>query len=140
MDGNVTYFGEWTEQIDKHNRRQVHDYSFEDDVLSKDTFRRLNLKYDREMGFFGKAIAFALQGMVVMQNRTSQGISSFIMYASEQLTEKQKDKFVELYPLLSSFAEVNVVIPKSVCITDEDTIDSVDDYYEMYGIFPSKVR
>ena len=92
------------------------------------------------MGFFGKAIAFALQGMVTFQNRTSQGITSFSMYAPEYLTARQKEEFLKLYPLISSFQEAMIVIPKSVCITDDDAIDNVDDYFETYGILPSKVK
>ena len=139
-DGNVTYFGEWVEHPDKNNRRQFHDTSFEDDVMSEEAFQKLNLKYDKDMDFFEKAIAFALQGMVTFQNTTYQGISSFTMCAPEYLTARQKKSFLELYPLLSSFQEAMIVIPKSVSITDDDAIDNVDSYFETYGILPSIIR
>lgn len=139
-DGNVLYFGDWVEQIDQNNRRHFHEYSFEDDVLSKETFKKLNLNYDKDMDFFGKAISLALQGMVIMQNGTAQGTTSFIMYAPDQLTEKQKNKFLELYPLLSSFQDAMIIIPKSVYISDDDAINNVDSYFKKYGILPSKTR
>lgn len=133
-EGNVLYYGEWKEQYDKSNRHQIHYSSFEDEVESNPIFKRLNLQYNKDMGLYGKAINFALQGMVLMQNLTSRGKSQFIMHVPEQLTDNQKESFTNLYSLLSSFAEATIIMPKTVYITDDDKISNLDDYYDLQGI------
>lgn len=138
--GNVLYYGEWKEQYDKNNRHEIHTFSFEDEVESTPLFQSLNIKYNREMGLYGKAIAFALQGMVLMQNLTSNGESKFIMHAPKELTEMQKSSFTDLYTLLSSFQKQNIVIPKSIFIREEDKINDVETFYEMQKIPKEKIR
>lgn len=138
--GNVLYYGEWKEQYDKTNRHQIHTSSFEDEVESHPLFQRLNLQYDSEMGLYGKAIAFALQGMVLMQNLTSQGERKFIMHVPQQLTDEQKCSFANLYSLFSSFENGTIVIPKSIYINEEDKLNDIDSYYEMYGISKEKTK
>ncbi len=137
-EGNILYYGEWKEQYDKNNRHQIHSSSFEDEIETDELFQRLNLQYNKEMGLFGKAIAFALQGMVLMQNLTSQGENKAIMHVPQQLTEFQKKSFTDLYPILSSFDTVTTVIPKSIYINEEDKIGDIDTYYEMQGISKEK--
>lgn len=139
-EGNVLYYGEWKEQYDKNNRHQIHTFSFEDEVETSELFQRLNLQYDKEMGLFGKAISFALQGMILMQNLTSQGESKFIMYVPQQLTTMQKQELSNLYPLLSSFNDTTIMIPKSIYINEEDQIGNLDSYYEMQGITKGKSK
>lgn len=133
-EGNVLYYGEWREPWNPNNRHEVHSTSFEDEVESHPLFQRLNLQYDKEMGLYGKAIAFALQGMVLMQNQTSQGESKFMMHVPQQLTEAQKTVFTDLYPLLSSFQSATIIMPKSIYITDADKITDVNIYYEIEKI------
>lgn len=133
-EGIVLYFGEWKEQYDKSNRHQIHYSSFEDEVEASPIFKSLNLQYNKDMGLYGKAINFALQGMVLMQNLTSRGKSQFIMHVPEKLTANQKESFTNLYHLLSSFEEAIIVIPKSIYITDDDKISSLDSYYELQEI------
>lgn len=113
---------------------ELHSTSFEDEVESHPLFQRLNLQYDKEMGLYGKAIDFALQGMVLMQNQTSQGESKFMMHVPQQLTEAQKTVFTDLYPLLSSFQSATIIMPKSIYITDADKITDVNIYYEIEKI------
>jgi len=72
--------------------------------------------------------------MVLMQNQTSQGRRKFMMHVPQQLTDAQREVFTDLYPLLSSFQEATIVMPKSSYITDDDKITNVDIYYEMQGI------
>lgn len=133
-EGNVIRYGEWKEQYDKKNRHEIHEPSFQDEVEATSLFQRLNLQYNSEMGLYGKAITFALQGMVLMQNLTSQGESRFVMHVPMQLTEAQKVSFADLYPTLASFEKVRIVIPKSVSISPEDEITDLDSYYELQGI------
>ena len=138
--GNVIYYGEWKEQYDKNNRHQVHTSSFEDEVETNPLFTCLHLQYEKEMGLYGKAIAFALQGMVTMQNHTSQGKTKFMMHVPESLTLEQKAKFLELCPLLSTFSDSSIIIPKTVFISEKDKIGDLDSYYESARIFPQKVK
>jgi len=138
--GNIIYFGEWKEQYDKNNRHEIHCFSFIDEVETNEIFKKLNLQYNPEMGLYGKAIAFALQGMVTMQNHTSQGKTKFMMHVPESLTLEQKAKFLELYPLLSTFSESSIIIPKTVFISEKDKIGDLDSYYESARIFPQKVK
>lgn len=138
--GNVIYYGEWKEQYDKNNRHQVHTSSFEDEVETNPIFISLHLQYDKEMGLYGKAIAFALQGMVTMQNQTSQGETKFMMHVPENLTLEQKAKFLELYPLLSTFSKPSIIIPKTVFISEKDKIEDLDSYYASAGIYSQKVK
>lgn len=138
--GNVLYYGEWKEHYDKDNRHQIHNTSFEDEVESTPVFQNLHLQYNSDMNLFGKAIAFALQGMITMQNHTSQRTTRFMMHAPEELTKAQEKKLVELYPLLSSFEEVTIVIPKSITIESDDTIDDLDSYFDRCGISSLKIR
>lgn len=133
-EGNVLYYGKWKEQYDKRNRHEIHSSSFEDEVESDPLFQKLNLQYNPEMGLYGKAIAFSLQGMVLMQNLTSQGKSSFVMHVPQNLTEKQKNSFTDLYPLLSSFENATIIIPKSIYISEDDKITDVDTYYKVENI------
>lgn len=138
--GNVIYYGEWKEQYDKNNRRQVHTSSFEDEVESSPLFQSLHLQYNPEMGLYGKAIAFALQGMITMQNHTSEGETRFMMHAPGRLTKEQQDKLIVLYPLLSSFSKATIVVPKSVVISPNDTVDNLDTYFAMCGISDLRVK
>lgn len=139
-EGNLIPYGEWKEQYDKKNRHEVHETSFQDEVESTPLFQRLNLEYSPEMGLYGKAIAFALQGMILMQNLTSQGESKFVMHVPMQLTEAQKVGFTDLYPTLASFEKARIVIPKSVCISPEDEMNDLDSYYELQGIKKEKTQ
>lgn len=139
-NGDIIYYGEWKEQYDKRNRHEIHSSSFEDEVETDERFKRLNLQYDSEMGLYGKAIAFALQGMVLMQNLTSRGESGFIMHTPQNLTDAQKESFANLYPLLSSFKNTIIVMPKSIYINEDDKITNVDIYYEIHGIAKQKSK
>lgn len=139
-DGNTIYYGEWKEQYDKRNRHEVHCYSFIDEVEESELFKKLNLQYDKEMGLYGKAITFALQGMITMQNQTSHGISSFILHAPTELTESQRQVLTTLYELLSSFEKATIITPKSIYLTEDDKFDNVDSYYENYDIPKLKFR
>lgn len=139
-EGNVLYYGEWKEQYDKKNRHEIHSSSFEDEVESTPLFQNLNLQYNSEMGLYGKAIAFALQGMVLMQNLTSRGKSSFVMHVPKQLTEAQKESFTTLYSTLSSFGNATIITPRSIYISEEDEISDIDAYYEIHGIKKEKTK
>lgn len=135
--GNIIYFGEWKEQYDKNNRHEIHCFSFIDEVEANEIFKKLNLQYNPEMGLYGKAITFALQGMITMQNLTSKGKSAFIMHSPSQLTEEQKKRLATLYPLLSSFATATIVVPKSIYLSEDDKINDVDSYYDHFEITKS---
>lgn len=137
---NTIFYGEWKEQYDKHNRHEVHCYSFIDEVENTELFRSLNLEYDKEMGLYRKAISFALQGMITMQNRTSNGNSAFMMHVPQSLTVEQKQALKPLYPLLSSFDEATIVIPKSIYITENDKLNNVDTFYEINDIQKSSFK
>lgn len=139
-EGDILYYGEWKEPWDPNNRHEVHSTSFIDEIETHPSFLRLNLQYDSNMGLYGKAIAFALQGMVVMQNQTCQGESKFMMHVPKELTESQKRVFADLYSLLSSFEKATIVIPESIYITDKDKINDVDAYYEMQNISKGKSK
>ncbi len=139
-NGEIIYYGEWAEQIDKHTRNQVHETSFIDDVESTKLFKLLNLEYNPETGIYGKGILFALQGMVTMLNLTSNGNSQFIMYTPQELTENQKNKFTDLYPLLSSFENATIVVPKTIQTSIDDEIHSVDTYYKINNISKQNAR
>lgn len=138
--GNIIYFGEWKEQFDKFNRHEIHSSSFEDEVELTEHFQKLNLQYDSEMGLYGKAIAFALQGMVLMQNLSCQGETRFTMHVPPKLTDSQKAAFTELYPLLSSFQFAKIVMTNSTYINEKDIMYNVDGYYEMQGINKEKIK
>ena len=63
-----------------------------------------------------------------------------MMHVPESLTLEQKAKFLELYPLLSTFSESSIIIPKTVFISEKDKIGDLDSYYESARIFPQKVK
>ena len=52
----------------------------------------------------------------------------------------QKQELSNLYPLLSSFDDATIVIPKSIYINEEDQIRNLDSYYEMQGIMKGKSK
>lgn len=139
-EGHVIYYGEWKEQYDKRNRHEIHHSSFEDEVENNVIFKNLNLQYNKDMGLFGKAISFALQGMILMQNLTSKGKTEFNMHVPEQLTEAQKISLIELYPLLASFEKATIVIPKSIYISEDDKLYDVDSFYQMNDIDIPKAK
>lgn len=134
--GRVKFFGEYKEQYDKNNRHQIHDSSFIDEVESSPFFKILNIKYDKELGLYGKAIDPSLQGLIMLLNTSSKNISQMIMYVPEydKITSLQKDSLVEMNNLLMSFDKVKIVAPTSQFITDEDCFFSLEEFYNAYDI------
>ncbi len=137
--GNTLFYGEWKELFDKNNRHEVHETSFIDEVEDTTLFKNLNLNYDSGMRLYDKGILFALQGMVLMQNTSTKEESEFMMFVPEKLTELQRGEFSNLYSLLKSFESVNIVVVKTLDVSDDDVIDSVEEYYRIEGILKNQI-
>lgn len=78
--------------------------------------------------------------MISIENHTSNGNSAFMMHAPQSLTGEQKQALMPFYPLLSSFDEATIVIPKSIYITENDKLNNTEIFYEINNIQRSSVK
>lgn len=130
QEGNVHYFGEWSETIDKTNRRQLHSSSFEDDIENTSYFKSLNLHTDESENFFKKAIDYSQQGAIIGMNFSSNiPNEAMMLFTTPELTEQQKKSIISFYPLLKSFFDINIVGLTEDYINDEPLTD-IDEFFE----------
>ena len=140
MNGDVYYFGEWKEQFDKKNRHQVHDFAFTDEIEYTEWFKSLYLVYNPDMGLFGKAINFSLQGMIILLNLSDRNTTKMHMFVPVLMTEKQKEQIINLYETLCAFNEISIVMPKSEFIKTDDYIHDLETFLELYNIKISRKK
>lgn len=143
MDGNIHYFGKWVADIThaEKSRHYNHTDSFIDEVENTPYFQSLGLEYEKESGLYGKGIQFSLQGMILLLNHSieylDQHESKIMMWAPKNLSNPQKQKLMELYPLLASFEEVAIRVP--ISYFDFQDYDSLEKFFEINGLNYNKI-
>lgn len=70
----------------------------------------------------------------MLLNLSNGNTTKMQMYTPIHMTEYQKEQIVNLYETLSNFDEVNIIIPKSIFIKDDDCIHNLETFFKIYNI------
>ncbi len=129
-EGKVFPFGKWVEKVDREDRIQLHNTSFEDEVSHLDEFQALNLPYNPSKWIMLQAFNFTDYGVVMFFNTTyslDDGLQSK-MFIPKHLTQQQRYSFGQLYPELSVF-DTSYIYEGQV-----KKFFSIDDFYQENNI------
>lgn len=129
-EGKVFPFGEWVEDVDRNNRKQLHGTSFEDEISCLKEFQSLDVSYTSHLPIILQAPSFARHGAVLYFNvtRSIEDGLRLKMFVPRELTESQKVAFGKLYPILCVFDY------SSIYELDYKRYTSVDDFYREVNI------
>lgn len=135
QEGNIIYYGKWTQKVDYRDPRQLHDSSFKIDVETRKEFQDLQLEYDSNMPIHEKVKLFAVQGMISLINLSTDHNKDYInLHVPINLTSQQKEKLSELYVLFSTFNHVEIHIYFSQNVENRKKLQNIDEYFDMFSI------